>query len=76
MRIVRVTWLDALTIAEWTKVDAAVSPQVCVTVGHVVSEADDHVTIAATVSADEYNAAQQIPRSMIQSIVEIIEAAP
>ena len=75
MKIVRVVWLDAMAIAEWTKVGAEIEPQTCVTVGHLISEADDHVTVAATVSGDEFNAAQQIPTSMIEAMTVIVEAA-
>ena len=76
MKIVRVEWLDAMAIAEWTKVGAEIEPQRCVTVGHLVSEAADHVTVAATVSGDEYNAGQQIPTSMIEAMTVILEDAP
>lgn len=76
MKIVRVVWLDAMAIAEWTKVGAEIEPQRCTTVGHLISEAADHVTVAATVSGDEFNAAQQIPTSMIEAMTVIVEAAP
>ncbi len=74
MKLVRVVWLDALAIAEWTKIGAAIEPQRCITVGYLVVEANDHVTVAATVSEDEYNSAMHIPRSMIESITFIVEA--
>ena len=75
MKIVRVVWLDAMAIAEWTKTGAEIEPQRCTTVGHLISEADDHVTVAATISGDEFNAAQQIPTSMIEAMTVIVEAA-
>ena len=74
MKLVRVIWLDAMAIAEWTKVGAVVEPQRCESVGFLVQEANDHVTVACTVGGDEFNAAQQIPRPMIESMVEIKEA--
>jgi hypothetical protein len=45
--------------------------QVCVTVGFLVAEDDAHVMIAATVSEDEFIAAMQIPRGMIQAMDDI-----
>ena len=75
MRLVRVIWLDALSIAEWTKQGSEIVPQRCETVGHLVEERDGHVIVAATISGDEYNAAQQIPRSMIKRIFHLGEAA-
>ena len=75
MKLVRVVWLDAMAIAEWTRLGTATEPQRCESVGFLVAEANDHVTVAVTVSGDEFNAAQQIPRPMIESMVEIKEAA-
>lgn len=71
MKIVRVTWHDALAVAMWCKHSEPMSPQVCVTVGFLVAEDAAHVMIAATVSEDEYIAGQQIPRAMIQAMDEI-----
>ena len=71
MKIVRVTWWDALAVACWQKTSEPMAPQVCVTVGFLVAEDADHVMIAATVSEDECVAAMQIPRSMIRAMDEI-----
>ena len=71
MKIVRVTWNDALAVAMWCKHSEPMAAQVCTTVGFLVAEDDAHVMIAATVSEDEYNAAQQIPRAMIRAMDEI-----
>lgn len=74
MRVVRVTWLDALAIAEWTPRGGEVLPQRCVTVGHLVEDTHDHVVVAATVSENEYNSAMQIPRTMIETMTDVKEA--
>jgi len=74
MKIVRVIWLDALAIAEWTRLGTVTEPQHCESVGFLVSESNEHVTVAATISSDEFTAAIQVPRAMIQSMVEIKEA--
>lgn len=71
MKIVRVTWWDALAVAMWQKTDVPMEPQICITVGFLVAEDDHHVMIAATVSDDEYIAAQQIPRALIRAMDEI-----
>jgi hypothetical protein len=71
MKIVHVTWHDALAVACWTKCDEPMEPQVCTTIGYLVSEDDRHIRIAATVSDDEFIAAIQIPKAMIQKIIEI-----
>jgi hypothetical protein len=74
MKLVRVTWLDAMAIAEWTKQGSEIAPQRCETVGYLVGEDDGHVIVAATISGDEYNAAIQIPRPMIENLVDLEEA--
>jgi hypothetical protein len=76
MKLVRVTWLDAMAIAEWTKMGDGIEPQRCETVGYVVSENDKHVVVAATISDGEFNAGMLVPRPMIESIVEIKESMP
>lgn len=73
MKIVLVTWHDALAIAAWSKCDEPMEPQVCTTIGFLVSEDSHHVRVAATVSDDEYNAAMQIPKGMVVQIIEIAE---
>lgn len=72
MKIVKVTWDDALAVASWTKCDEDMEPQICTTIGFLVSENERHVRIAATVSDDEFIAGMQIPRKMILSIDEIV----
>lgn len=74
MRIVRVIWLDALAIAEWTTRGEPVLRQQCETVGFLVEDTRDHVVIATTVSEDQFNGAMQIPKSMIEVMVDIREA--
>lgn len=71
MKIVCVTWWDALAVAMWCKKTEPMEAQICVTVGFLVAEDEHHVMVAATVSDDEYIAAQQIPRGLIRSITEI-----
>ena len=71
MKIVRVTWNDALAVAMWCKHTEPMEAQIYTTVGFLVAEEDAHVMIAATVSDDEYIAAQQIPRALIQAMDEI-----
>lgn len=72
MKIVRVTWHDALAVAMWCKHSEPMAAQVCVTVGFLVAEDDQHVMVAATVSDDEFIAAMQIPRGMIRAMDEIV----
>lgn len=71
MKIYRVTWDDALAIACWTKTGEPMEAQICTTVGFLVAESESHVMLAATVSDDEYIAAQQIPRALIRQMDEI-----
>lgn len=71
MKIYRVTWDDALAVAVWCQRNDPMAAQVCTTVGFLVAEDDRHIMLAATVSDDEYIAAMQIPRSLIQSMDEI-----
>jgi hypothetical protein len=71
MKLVLVTWHDALAIASWTKCDEPMEPQVCNSIGYLVSEDSHHVRVATTVSDDEFIAAIQIPKGMIRQIIEI-----
>lgn len=71
MRKVRVQWIDACTIAGWTKQGAAIEPQHATTEGWLVAESETHIVVAATLSGDEYNAGQQIYRPMVQSIEDV-----
>ena len=76
MKIVRVTWHDALAVAVWSKHSEPMAAQVCTTVGFLVAEDAAHVMVAATVSDDEFIAAMQIPRAMIQQMSEIETGKP
>lgn len=67
-RFVRVVWEDAQAIALWTRRGDPIEPQMCETKGHLVEETDTHVIVAATISGEEWNAGQQIPRKMIVSL--------
>lgn len=76
MKLVRVTWKDAVGIGQWTDIDGAAEPDHVETIGYLVRDTPDHITIAATVSDDQFNAGMQIPRRMlVGDPVEIKEPA-
>ena len=61
--IVKITWVDAQTSAGWDKpkVDLAT----CITVGFLVSETEEGICVAGTVSDGMCNNTMSIPRTWI-----------
>lgn len=52
--IVQVWWKDHYTNTEWTAIkDMSNAPEMCLTVGYLVRDADDHVLIASTVDPND-----------------------
>jgi hypothetical protein len=70
MRFVEVHWRDAVAIAKWKAVGEPPEGEMAVTRGWLVVNEPDVICLAATLSDDEYNAAQQIPRGMIVGEIE------
>lgn len=75
-KLVKVEWNDACAISSWSKVGAPHDPERCTSVGYLVEDGTDHITVACTISGDEYNAAIRLKRSWVESIAEIKEATP
>ena len=76
LRLVRVDWLDALSVSQkgWKdRADVeALGPIECVSVGFVLKETKDKITLAASITAD--NAVDGdicIPKSWISKIQEL-----
>lgn len=78
-RLVLVTWLDAQTLGEWTKVSDLVHEKVtCYSVGWLVKETDTHYFVAGTTSPEEegdrevhVNNVMQIAKGMVEKIEDL-----
>lgn len=72
--IVYVEWVDAVADAGWQE-GTKTEIHRCFSLGWIVSESDDAICIANTVSMDSSNARMHIPKSWIKQRKEIdIEA--
>lgn len=71
-KLVRAKWTDSVAIAAWTTIGAPAEPDTVETVGYLVRDDEHYVTIAATVSEQEFIAAQQIPRKMLLAELEVL----
>jgi hypothetical protein len=72
--IVYVEWVDAVADAGWQE-GTKTEIHRCFSIGWIVSEADDALCIANTVSMDSSNARMHIPKSWIKTRKEVdIEA--
>lgn len=74
-KLVRIEWTDACAISAWTKAGDPIEPEPCISVGYLVEDANDHITVASTISGDHFNAAMRLKRSWVESIAEIKEQA-
>jgi len=67
--IVEVRWLDALELGGWTEhKDVTNKPMPSRTVGYLIREADDALTVAGLVNANHVALAVTIPRGMVTSV--------
>lgn len=66
MKVVEVTWVDACLESGWSKINPHPKPEVCHTVGYVVGETPDLLSLAGTVSDDEANGVMTIPKAWIR----------
>jgi len=73
MRAERITWLDSATHDGWhSPKDQVYAPVACVTVGFVVSESEQSVSLAATYeSTDQVAQVMTIPKAVIQDRKEM-----
>jgi len=65
--LVYIDWFDAVAEAEWNETSKA-EAHPCSTLGFVVSENDDVICVASTVSFKESNAKIHIPKGWIHKI--------
>ncbi len=78
MRIVKVTWVDAEEYGEegWNsrKSMQSYAKKPCptmVTVGHVMYENDNHISLVGTIGDKESSSLERIPKSFITKIEEL-----
>ena len=77
-RLVKVTWIDALTIggAEWLEKDAAKSSAkeplpMMLTVGFVLHHDEEQISITSTIGPGETAQVNKIPKRMVIKIEEV-----
>jgi hypothetical protein len=73
-RLVHVEWVDPRSVDAWTTIaELQAEPVPCETVGYVVRETDDALTIAGTVFADMESACCMIviPRSCVRKVSDL-----
>tara|TARA_B100001094_G_scaffold333417_1_gene411892 strand:+ start:29941 stop:30204 length:264 start_codon:yes stop_codon:yes gene_type:complete len=80
MKIVKVTWIDAEEYGEigWNSLKSmkTYAKKPCPTmtsVGHVLYEDDNHISLISTVGEKESSSVDKIPKSFINKIEELTE---
>ena len=75
MKLVSVTWLDAVSCDSWESISDAqkLNPATMITLGFLLHDDDDKVVIAASYDQDNESVARTyaIPKSWVLSIKEI-----
>ena len=68
--MVEVQWDDAAGLRHgWTNKEEKLEPQLCLSVGFLIRENDDHIMIASDTDAEgSHNGRTQIPRGMVKRI--------
>ena len=73
MIIQYVQWADATAVGSWvSEDDETVTVDICETIGYLVKETNDFISIAATRSEDKFNAIMNIPKPWIIRKEELI----
>ncbi len=80
MRIVKVTWIDAEEYGEigWNSLKSikTYAKKPCptmISVGHVLYEDDNHISLISTLGDKESSSLEKIPKSFINKIEELVE---
>lgn len=69
LKIAKVTWIDSFGGGGWVDKETYTHQvSTCYTVGYVIKDAQDFLTIASTVSKDQYLDPISIPRCAIQKL--------
>jgi hypothetical protein len=72
-----VAWLDADGMDGWHFTDevhrysAGMEPATIVTVGFIVQETEDYLTIAQSIAADGFGNIMRIPNQMVQKVTTL-----
>lgn len=69
-KVILVEWIDAVCSAGW-EIDTKPELHPCTTIGFLITENDDAVCIASTLSLDSNNARMVIPKAWIKKRKEI-----
>jgi len=76
MKIVEIKWVDSCSYAEvWVNKEhvseVPFSPSDCATVGYLIQEDEDCITIAQSINDNQYGKLFTIPRGCIEEINEL-----
>ena len=69
-KVILIDWIDAVCSAGW-EIDTKPELHPCTTIGFLISENDEAVCIASTLSLDSNNARMVIPKAWIKKRKEI-----
>ena len=79
MRIVKVTWIDAEEYGEvgWNSLKSmkTYAKKPCptmISVGHVLYEDDNHISLISTLGDKESSSLEKIPKSFVNKIEELV----
>lgn len=76
--MVRVEWLDAVAESSWVRHNKIhkLKPAFSVTVGLLVQQTPDRVSVAALVNDSHVSEVVTIPKGMVRRMVKLKEAKP
>ena len=74
-RLVVVEWLDSHILSGWTSADQDVCPQVCVSIGWVLSDSKDALSVSPHITVEDEpqrNGTMTIPKCCIQRVADLL----
>lgn len=66
MKVIYFEWIDAVAGAGWDELKSKHSCDHCSTIGFLVEENDNEITVAATISDKQCNARMTVPKAWIK----------
>ena len=72
MKIVKINWIDSTTQGGWIEKDAWVAPKTdCITVGFLMEDKEDYISVCQSYHEDQYGEVITIPRVSITKVKEL-----
>lgn len=66
LKIIEVEWEDAATVDGWHEADTEPGGSMCLTVGYLVAETKERISLAGSVGDDEACAVMTIPKGCVR----------